>query len=686
VKQMDGLAGVNRTGARCVSTEMSRGARSLVVTGAAIRLLGGCHQPAQPIAIEPAPERVIADARPALEIVPTQTPEQALVQATDLRSPTHVITAVATPRQQPATGMATDGWHWDSPAPQGNDLAGIWGNGDTLYAVGSAGTVLHSSDRGHSWQLTYVDHDLDLIAVWGSSPTDIYIGGKRGAASLEGVLLHSTDRGVTWQRRDTTEQIAGIWGRSADDVYVVGSAGLIEHSIDRGASWQPQSSTTTDNLIAIAGDGTALVVVGQGLRGELLRRGRDDARWKAAKRPVDENWQAVCVDRRGGVVAAGLTGIARSTDRGQSWTVQHPSKHSLFGVWCGVPGEAVAVGEHGTILRTHDGGRNWLPATTDAPIGTDLAEIWGATDGRLIAVGKSGTILRSLDRGRSWQSLRSSAPYLLAIWGSSPQDLYAVGWNGALLHGTGDEHWTTLSLGTDAQLVSVWGSGPDDVYVVSWFGEIFHSTDRGRTWAHDKVDGTLAQVWGTNRDDVYLIGASGRMMHSADRGKSWQQVTTGTDDHLDAIWGDGAGEIDVVGSSGVILQSRDRGKHWQRHQLWPPKDGVTGRELLSVIGNAAGERFAVGYCDGCLVYSRDRGVTWEIRATNATGALRGLYLDGDQVVALGDDGALLRLNEPRTAWDVMATPTGTGLTATFGNPRERYAVGYAGTILHRRRH
>ena len=236
-----------------------------------------------------------------------------------------------------------------------------------------------------------------------------------------------------------------------------------------------------------------------------------------------------------------------------------------------------------------------------------------------------------------------------------------------------------LAVTRGCSLVAAFGAR----YLAGWFGEIFHSTDRGRTWNHDHVDGTLTQVWGTSRDDVYLIGASGRMYHSGDRGQSWQAIATGTEDHLAAIWGDASGEIDVVGDAGVILQSRDRGKHWHHRRMWTPKDGVAGKELISIVGNAAGERFAIGYCDGCLVYSSDRGATWEIRATAAAGAPRALFLDDDRVMAFGDYGTVLALDSRRTAWSVTATPADTGLTATFGDAHERYAVGYAGTVLHR---
>ncbi len=46
--------------------------------------------------------------------------------------------------------VSADGWGWQNPLPQGNDLRGISGrSSDDIFAVGTAGTILHYN--GKSW-------------------------------------------------------------------------------------------------------------------------------------------------------------------------------------------------------------------------------------------------------------------------------------------------------------------------------------------------------------------------------------------------------------------------------------------------------------------------------------------------------------------------------------------------------
>ena len=104
-----------------------------------------------------------------------------------------------------------------------------------------------------------------------------------------------------------------------------------------------------------------------------------------------------------------------------------------------------------------------------------------------------------------------------------------------------------------------------------------------------------------------------------------------------------------------------------------------------MIGNAAGERFAVGSCDGCLLYSRDRGAHWDLRTTNVTSPLRGLHFVDSELFSLGDSGALYRLDASRTTWQRAPIPTNVGPTAAWTDAHDRYLVGYGGTILHRPR-
>lgn len=77
------------------------------------------------------------------------------------------------------TVTSSDGWTWQAPMPQGNDLIAVWsgssvginGLANDVYAVGASGTILHYD--GTSWSATGSGVTAsNLYAVWGSSSAD----------------------------------------------------------------------------------------------------------------------------------------------------------------------------------------------------------------------------------------------------------------------------------------------------------------------------------------------------------------------------------------------------------------------------------------------------------------------------------------------------------------------------------
>jgi hypothetical protein len=48
------------------------------------------------------------------------------------------------------TVVSPDGWGWQNPLPQGNNLDGVWGSSSSdVFAVGAYDTILHYSDKNH---------------------------------------------------------------------------------------------------------------------------------------------------------------------------------------------------------------------------------------------------------------------------------------------------------------------------------------------------------------------------------------------------------------------------------------------------------------------------------------------------------------------------------------------------------
>jgi hypothetical protein len=78
---------------------------------------------------------------------------------------------------------------------------------------------------GSTWSsLTGVaSSDINFFGVWGSSASDVYIVGSAGT------IMHYD--GTTWRGMvsGTSGAIGSVWGSSAADVFAVGNNGLILH-------------------------------------------------------------------------------------------------------------------------------------------------------------------------------------------------------------------------------------------------------------------------------------------------------------------------------------------------------------------------------------------------------------------------------------------------------------------------
>lgn len=80
----------------------------------------------------------------------------------------------------------------------------------------------------------------------------------------------------------------------------------------------------------------------------------------------------------------------------------------LFNCWCGENGIGLAVGAFGTILRTVDYGREWLPIAVHDDDDYHLYDVYQSR-GNVVIVGEAGRIYRSYDQGENWA--RDVTPY-----------------------------------------------------------------------------------------------------------------------------------------------------------------------------------------------------------------------------------------------------------------------------------
>src|SRR5205823_14888414 len=127
---------------------------------------------------------------------------------------------------------------------------------------------------------------------------------------------------------------------------------------------------------------------------------------KPIKRGFRSSWGVSFTDANTGTIVGGAGLILRTTDGGNNWIPQASGTESdLLRVSFTNTNNGTAVGQVGTILRTTDGGSHWGPqqsGTTELLAGVSFTD---ADHG--IAVGALGTIVRTADGGNTWEMRRA---------------------------------------------------------------------------------------------------------------------------------------------------------------------------------------------------------------------------------------------------------------------------------------
>lgn len=218
-------------------------------------------------------------------------------------------------------------------------LAGV---GDTLWAVGEAGTAIRRD--GDGWVAVDTGVSVPLWGIWGAGPEAIWTVGGDGFVGAPVVLRHD---GVAWQPEplpplpEECHALFKVVGSSAADVTAVGDFGVIlQHD---GATWTLQDTGSIADLISVSGPASGRLAVG----------GRANARLTWSNGQV---WSGATLDRPG-----------------------------LSGVWVGSDGAALVTGSEGQILRVPAGSFEVVPE--DSPTILLLHAVFGFDAGPRFAVG-----------------------------------------------------------------------------------------------------------------------------------------------------------------------------------------------------------------------------------------------------------------------------------------------------------
>ncbi|MAT95160.1 MAG: sialidase [Halioglobus sp.] len=298
-----------------------------------------------------------------------------------------------------------DGNSWEqSPSPVSVTLTAVqFAGAEHGWAVGHAGTILHTADGGATWTLqfdgneanrqflAYAERQLErmqalvdeLAAAGKEVPADT-------AYALEDAQFYVEDARAALET-GPVDPMLDVLFTSTSEGWAVGAYGMIYQTLDGGSNWHLRADAIDNpdryHYYSIAADGRAHLY----LSGEagLLYHSHDGGRsWTRNEDVYVGSLFGVAV-RDGSVFSFGLRGnIFRSDDRGVTWSaVLNPSQISLYGGAVTEQGRLVMVGASGAVVSID---RQEALTTTIQPSRATLSSAIDTASGEVILVGLDG--------------------------------------------------------------------------------------------------------------------------------------------------------------------------------------------------------------------------------------------------------------------------------------------------------
>lgn len=519
-----------------------------------------------------------------------------------------------------AAGVGNQMWHYDGSVwtPVNTGLSNpfvifwdVWGtSADNLFALYREYNlpdnlphpgIIHYD--GTTWKTMNVPTTGKHNGIWGRSADDVYLGGDGGVFHYDG----NTEQ--QWTRLAVAPgwEIMGVWGNSREVVAVGTNGRIVRQSPDTGGRWMEMASRVTSHLYRVWGsDESDFFAAGKD--GTIVRKSADTDEWSTMSPGVDSHLTDLFGLGPADVFAVGADGTALHCCGWEQLEESRDSEH--LSTLAAVGDECVyAAGASGVIIR-HDVNQGAGFETMESGVSVNLQDIWGTDcDQGTIVVGDDGTILRH--DGTRWSAMDSGVDSALyGVWGSRADNVFAVGDEGMVVHWNGAE-WRVLDVPpavASLELVDVWGVDDNVVFMVSDGPTLVR-------YEHDPLTGMgdwltmpylqgladVSAIWGSSACDVWAAG--NELMHyQCDETGSpgnWLPWNWSRDALLDlcTIWGTAWNDVFMGGNDGALM-------HFDG-TAWLPMRSPTNQTVNKLTGTDDG-RFVYVLAANNRVYRLSR--------------------------------------------------------------------------------
>lgn len=279
--------------------------------------------------------------------------------------------------------------------------------------------------------------------------TDDYNGYIVGGGQMGQVILKTTNGGTNWISKNsfTLYTLNSVFSIDANTTYCVGGDGSPNQTLlkttNGGSNWSTLAGSGVIELKSVffVDSNIGYAVGGGNNQGQhiILKTINGGTSWVTQTGTTSPNdltfYSVFFTDANTGYIVgeSGIWGtILKTTDGGINWIQQNSGSHShLNSVFFIDPNVGYIVGDDGVILKTINGGTNYTSQVSGTSRGLSSVYFLNADIG--YAVGEFGTILKTVNGGVNWIIQPSGTTFNLNSVYFKNNVGYAVGEGGIIL-------------------------------------------------------------------------------------------------------------------------------------------------------------------------------------------------------------------------------------------------------------
>jgi photosystem II stability/assembly factor-like uncharacterized protein len=535
---------------------------------------------------------------------------------------------------------------WQNPLPQGNELnCCCCSAGHIAWAVGNAGTILKSTDKGLTWNLQNSGLSSRLCGVF-------FIDSLKGWACGDQTILNTIDGGETWHLQSIPDSsyLNDIQFLDDHTGWAVGNNWKIIRTTDGGQNWIDQGYFTQKSLnsVCFVDYQTGYAA---GTEGSFLITHNGGASWLESQAFNDEYY------------LSSVFFISQDT----GWTC---------GNFYNFPGlEEV-------ILKTVNGGLTWSQYLPGNVLPVDIC----FTDHTHGYISSISSVLETNDAGETWIDhtwIDNKAYFFNSISFFDQSSGLCVGENSAVLRQLPppDTAWVFTSPGNTEYLRDIEFVNHFEGWAIGYYNTILHTSDAGETWTPYPPGDTLdysywLSVEFTDSLHGWICGSGGDLINTRDGGLTWSKYDITPYVNLNSMFFLDSNFGWVVGDGDIRLKTVDGGHTWNGFPsyMWNTYDVFF---IDAMTGWVVGS-------NGFINKTYNGGINWVMQYSNTTSALNSVWFtDSLNGWIVGDDVTVLHTTDGGESWLPQSVPGNDFLfDIYFLNDLEGWITGYTGVILH----